>query len=107
MLEASRRLAPVACLLSLLLVWASVDRVADAPALNPHSSDLKGLCCFHVVDVLTDHAGGPGLRSAAALRPLWFAAPMPLSEAGMSVSCFPAMQHASDLSPPFSLSFHS
>lgn len=105
MLRAIRRLAPVACLLCLLLITACLDHVADPPALNPHNSDVKGLCSCHFIDVLTDHAWpGPGLLSLAALRPVWFGAVMPQLES-RSAACFPAVRHGSDLSPP--LPFHT
>jgi hypothetical protein len=87
-------------LLCILLISACLDRVADPPALNPHSADIKGLCPYHAMDVLTDHAfPGLGLFSLAALRPVWVAAVLPPLET-RTTAYFPAGRHASDLSPP-------
>ena len=62
MLKASRRWGPIAWLLCVLILSASLDRVADPPAVNPHGSDLKALCILHAVETAADRIwiGGSG-----------------------------------------------
>jgi hypothetical protein len=109
MLKASRRWGPIAWLLCVLILSASLDRVADPPAVNPHGSDLKALCFHHTVEAAVDRAwmgGGVGSVSAPQVDPLWLTGRQ-TSGTGLPGVRSTEMRQAGDPSPPHRSPFPS
>jgi hypothetical protein len=100
MLNASRRWNLFAWLLCVLIISASLDRVADPPAINPHGPDIKALCFHHTVQSASGYSCvGHGLLSIAGVAPSW------LVEIQSFRTELPGLrpievQHASGTSPP-------
>lgn len=102
MLKGSRRWSPIACLLCVLLILASVDRVADPPAVNPHGSDMKALCFHHTVEAAADQVAlGHGFITLFLAGPLCPIQTQPF-RTHLSAIRVTAMRQAADPSPPFS-----
>jgi hypothetical protein len=103
MLKASRRWGPIAWLLCVLILSASLDRVADPPALNPHGSDLKALCSHHTVEPAAHRAwvgSGSGFIPLPRLDASGFAQGQ-TSGAGLPSVRSTEMRQAGDPSPPY------
>lgn len=103
MLKASRRWGPIAWLLCVLILSASLDRVADLPAVNPHGPDLKALCSHHTVEAAADRAW---IGSSSGLVPLPRLDSSGLVQRQTSGAGLPSvrsteMRQAADPSPPY------
>jgi len=100
MLKVSRRWGAIAWLLCMLIVSASLDRIADPPAVNPHGSDTKAACIHHIAEsaagqVWAGHGLVPLPQFDFTLLGFWqFARP------ALPGPRFTEMRHAGGPSPP-------
>jgi hypothetical protein len=101
MLKASRRLGPVAWLLCVLLISASLDQVADPPAVTSHGSEIKSLCSPHLLESAADHVfvGHSFVSLLPQPGPMWLI-PAQLSRPEMPNTRATVVRHAADPSPP-------
>src|SRR5690348_6739468 len=58
----------LALLLAILILSASLDRVADPPAVNFHGTDTKALCLSHAIE----SAPGESVRRDRTLSTVYF-----------------------------------